>query len=99
MELLVIGDEIVVDAFRLAGVEGLVAATPEEALNLLDERLNDETVALIAQSLAAPIRDEIERLQRRRRNAVCLLIPDLEGEPLQAEDTQRLIEQAIGIKL
>ena len=99
MRLVVIGDVIVVDSFRLVGVEGIVVETPEDALDAVRRLMREDAAVLIAQSFAAQISDELDRLRDEYRDSICLEIPDLLGEPSQAEITQRLVERAIGMKL
>jgi len=94
-----IGDVIGADSFRLIGVEGIVAEAPEEALEIVTRLLRENAAVLIAQSLAAPIRRDIDRLLLEYKDSICLEIPDLHGEPSQVQNTQKLIEQAIGMKL
>jgi len=99
MRLVMIGDVIGADSFRLIGVEGIVAEAPEEALEIVTRLLRENAAVLIAQSLAAPIRRDIDRLLLEYKDSICLEIPDLHGEPSQVQNTQKLIEQAIGMKL
>ena len=99
MQLVVIGDIIAVDSFRLVGVEGIVVEASEEALDAVRRRMREGAAVLIGQSLAAPILDELDRLRNEYRDSVCLEIPDLGGEPYTEGTTERRIEQAIGMKL
>jgi len=99
MRLVMIGDVIGADSFRLIGVEGVVAEAPEEVLEIVTRLLRENAAVLITQSLAEPVREELERLRLEHKDSICLEIPDLHGEPSQVENTQRLIEQAVGMKL
>ena len=99
MRLVMIGDIIGADAFGLIGVESIVPQAPEEVLEIVKRLLSENAAVLIAQSLAVPIRRKLDRLRLEHKDSICLEIPDIHGEPSQVQNTQKLVEQAIGVKL
>jgi vacuolar-type H+-ATPase subunit F/Vma7 len=99
MRLVAVGDRLTVDALRLIGIPGTVAETPEEASRAVDEACEGEAVVLVSRSVAQMIDKKIADLKVARRDFMVLELPSGEGPPTQAEETAKLLSQAIGIKL
>lgn len=99
MKLKVIGSEHVVNLLRLAGVEGEVADNGEHALQVLRRALQENAVVMITYSLSKEISQHILALSKERPDFVILEIPDPGGEMPTLEETQKLLEESIGIKL
>lgn len=99
MKLKVIGSEHVVNLLRLAGVEGEVADNSEHALQALRRALQENAVVMITYSLSKEISQHILALSKERPDFVILEIPDPGGEMPTLEETQKLLEESIGIKL
>jgi vacuolar-type H+-ATPase subunit F/Vma7 len=99
MKLKVIGSEHVVNLLRLAGVEGEVADNGEQALQALKKALQENAVIMITYSLSREISQHILALSKERPDFVILEIPELGGEMPTLEETQKLLEESIGIKL
>jgi vacuolar-type H+-ATPase subunit F/Vma7 len=94
-----IGDPFTVQALRLMGIAGVAVTTPEEASRALDDALAPSTVVLVAESVARMVREKVDALKIARQDFIVLEIPSGEGVPHQAEDTARLVSQAIGVKI
>jgi vacuolar-type H+-ATPase subunit F/Vma7 len=94
-----IGDSFTVQALRLMGIPGVVAATPEEASRALDSVLAPATVVLVTQDVAGLVREKVDALKIARQDFIVVEIPSGSGVPHQAEDTARLVSQAIGVKI
>ncbi|RNJ73345.1 MAG: ATPase [Thaumarchaeota archaeon S13] len=65
MRIMTVGRRSFVTSFRLAGVPGTVAETPEEALAEIRSLSSDPDVGLVlvGDDVASPIEDEITRLR------------------------------------
>lgn len=98
MRIVAIGDSITVDAMKLMGIAGTVVKNAEEAKGALAEARGPETVILISPEAAEMIREEVDELKGARRDFIVMEIPG-GGAPVQAEETARLVSQAIGIKI
>jgi vacuolar-type H+-ATPase subunit F/Vma7 len=94
-----IGDPFTVQALKLMGIAGVAVTTPEEASRELDAVLAPATVVLVTESVAKMIREKVDALKIARQDFIVLEIPSGEGVPHQAEDTARLVSQAIGVKI
>lgn len=99
MRIVSIGDAVTVEALRLMGIPGTVVETPEEARDALERELGGEKVILVASETADMIRERVDELKTARREYLVLEIASSEGAPRQADETARLVSQAIGIKL
>lgn len=85
---------------RMAGIEGVVARSREEALAALDEALADSTIGilLITESLAELCADRLAPLKMSGRTPLIVEIPDRHGVRNKDAIT-RYIREAIGVKL
>jgi V/A-type H+/Na+-transporting ATPase subunit F len=102
MKFRVIADGETVLGFRLAGIEGVVVGSPEEALKALREALNsgeEVGIILITERVAQTIRNEVDRLVFSTTFPLILEIPDSRG-PLEGRGNIRdLVRSAVGITL
>lgn len=85
---------------RMAGIEGVMARSREEALAALDEALADSTIGilLITESLAELCADRLAPLKMSGRTPLIVEIPDRHGVRNKDAIT-RYIREAIGVKL
>ena len=101
MKFYVIGDEETVLGFRLAGVEGEVTRTEEEARQALERafRMEDLGVVIIPERVAATIRHEVNQYLYKTTFPLIIEIPDRLG-PLEGRGSVRdLVRAAVGVKL
>lgn len=98
MRIVAIGDRITVDAMKLMGVAGRVVENAEEAKAALVEAREPETVILISPEAVEMVREEVDELRGARRDFIVIELPGA-GGPTQAEETARLVSQAVGIKI
>jgi V/A-type H+-transporting ATPase subunit F len=85
---------------RLAGIEGVLAETREQALEAIDEAVADETIGilLISENLAEQCADKLAPLKLDGHTPLIVEIPDRHGSRKKDAITQ-YIREAIGIKL
>ena len=101
MKFYCIGDEDTVRGFRLAGIEGQAAETPEEASAALAHvaKRTDVSVVMITDVLAALIRREVDALRIDQGLPLIVEIPGPEG-PMPGRKTLReFVQEAVGIRL
>ena len=99
MKLKVIASEDVVNLLSLVGIEGKVVSSKEEVIDSLKQVMLEKDVVLITYSWSKQVSEEILRLNKERPDFIILEIPDPGGEMPTLEETQKLLEEAIGIKL
>jgi V/A-type H+-transporting ATPase subunit F len=96
-----IGDEDTVRGFRLAGIEGQVVTTDQEAQQTLQAVSNrsDIGVVLISDVIAAGIREEVDAVRLESEQPLLVEIPGPQG-PLAGRKTLRqLVQEAVGIRI
>jgi V/A-type H+-transporting ATPase subunit F len=101
LKFYVIGDEETVLGFRLAGVEGEVTQTEEEAKQALDRafQMEDLGVIIIPERVAATVRQEVDRYLYKTTFPLIIEIPDRLG-PMEGRGSVRdLVRAAVGVKL
>ena len=99
MKLKSIASEDVVNLLSLIGIEGKVVSNKQEVIDSLREAMLEKSVVLITYSWSKQVTPEILRLNKERPDFIILEIPDPGGEMPTLEETQKLLEEAIGIKL
>lgn len=101
MKFYCIGDEDTVRGFRLAGVEGRVVTTDqeaEEALQAASQR-SDIGVVMINDVVAAGIRAQVDTVRLESEQPLLVEIPGPQG-PLAGRKTLRqLVQEAVGIRI
>lgn len=99
MRMYVIGDEDTVDGFRVAGVEGTVVTSEEEAREALhnaEER--KEGIVIIPSRVAGWMQEEIDRIRYGAEKPLIVEIPGPEGAEDKTSSLFRLIRETVGIK-
>jgi vacuolar-type H+-ATPase subunit F/Vma7 len=99
LKIAAIGDRLTVRALKLMGIEGTAVSTAEEAEAAIDAVTAPATVILITGTAADMIRAKVDKMKVARQDYIVLEIPSTEKVPNQAEDTARLVSQAIGVKI
>ncbi len=86
---------------RMAGIEGVVAHTPEEVSKALDFAVNDENTAvvLMTEKLVKLCHDRVYDIKLNRRRPLIAEIPDRHGNGSTTDAISEYVEEAIGIKL
>lgn len=85
---------------RLAGIEGVVARTKEDALAAVDAALGDPTIGilLITESLAEQCAEKLAPVKLDGHTPLVVEIPNRDGARRKDAIT-RYIREAIGVKL
>ena len=101
MKFYVIGDEDTVLGFRLAGVEGEVVRTPEEASRSLERAFQEEGlgVIIIPERIAAEIRQHVDRYVYKTSFPLIIEIPDRLGPMEERGSIREMIRAAVGVSL
>ena len=68
MKIFTVGNKSFVTSFQLAGIPGIISATPEIALDEIKKLTNDSDVGLVLVSddLSEPIDDELTALRTKK---------------------------------
>jgi len=101
LKFYVIGDEDTVLGFGLAGVQGEVVQTPEQARKALERAFQMEGlgVIILPERVAATIRKEVDRYIYATTFPLIIEIPDRLGPTEGRESVRDLIRAAVGVHL
>ncbi len=101
MEIFLIGDEITVLGYSLAGVRGAVVNSKEEAADALRTAMQDPNtgIVLITQRIASEIQSLVDEAKLRMATPVVLEIPDRHGPVEGRESALDIVRRLIGIKV
>lgn len=101
MEYFIVGDEDSVLGFRMVGVRGKTAQTPEQAEKAFRAALDDEKigVVIITERIADLIRPLVDRYLFREKFPLIVEIRDRVGPVAGKPDIRTMVNEAIGIKL
>ncbi|RHM60051.1 MULTISPECIES: V-type ATP synthase subunit F [Coprobacillaceae] len=86
---------------RLVGIEGEVVHKRREFLELLEEKLKDNTIGiiLITTKLIELAPDVISEIKLKQQKPLLVEIPDRHGDSKIGETIDRYVSEAIGVKL
>ena len=86
---------------RLAGIEGVVCRTAEEARAAIDTAAADPEIGilLITEQLAAQCEDKLAPMKMNLRTPLVVEIPDRNSHGRTSDSITRYIQEAIGVKL
>ena len=101
LQFYVIGDEDTVLGFRLAGVDGEVAKTPDDARNALSRAFEKEGlgVIIIPERIAAKIRESVDQYLYKTTFPLIIEIPDRHGAMEGRGSIRDLIRAAVGVQM
>jgi V/A-type H+-transporting ATPase subunit F len=97
----VIGDESTVSGFGLAGVDGQVVETVEEAREALKKAFAapDIGIVIIPERLAAGMREDVEKCVFGCAFPLVVEIPDREGPMEKRVSIHQMVRSAVGISV
>jgi V/A-type H+-transporting ATPase subunit F len=101
MQFYVIGDESSVTGFGLAGVEGEVVETPDEAREALTKAFasSEIGIVIVTEKIASQLRKEMEEYIFGRTFPLVIEIPDRTG-PLEGRvSIRQMVRSAVGVNV
>jgi len=101
MKFILIGDEITVLGYSLAGVHGVVVNNEEEAADALKKATEDPDagIVLITQRIASEIQPQVDEAKLKMATPIVLEIPDRHGPVEDRETALHIVQRLIGIKV
>ncbi len=101
MQFYVIGDESAVTGFGLAGVEGEVVETADEAREAIKKAFSspDVGIIIVTEKIAAELRTEMEEYVFGRSFPLVIEIPDRTGPMEGRVSIRQLVRSAVGINV
>jgi len=101
MKFYVIGDEDTVLGFSLAGIEGTVVTSKDEAKEALKKAFNIEAmgIIIITERIAQTIRQQVDQHILKKSFPLIIEIPDRFG-PIEGKgDIKDMVSKAVGISI
>ena len=101
MKIRVVGDKLLVEMFRLAGVAGATPPSPDAAGETIDACLQEPEVGvvLVGSSCAARMGAGFRPYLQRRKLPMVLRIPDRQDEAGCATEIREHLQKTLGIRL
>jgi V/A-type H+-transporting ATPase subunit F len=86
---------------RLAGIDGALASTKREVLDLVEKVRGDESIAvmLITKPCYDLCSDTIDTIKLSALHPLVSVIPSADGEKGKSGEIRRLVRESIGIKI
>jgi V/A-type H+/Na+-transporting ATPase subunit F len=97
VKIFTVGSKSFVTSFQLAGVPGLISATPNKALAEITRLTNDSDVGLVLVSddIAGPISDELTAL-RAKKSTLVFSLPSVGSEKSEV-DYRLMLKKILGV--
>jgi len=101
MKFYCIADEDTVRGFRLAGVEGTIVHTADEAEEAVRRAAGNPAVGILilTDRIAAMIRPLVDQIRVERTRPLITEIPGPEGPMPGRKTLQQLVQEAVGIRI
>jgi V/A-type H+-transporting ATPase subunit F len=101
MKFYIIGDKDTVVGFNLVGIEGTVANSRSDTLQLLKQVLKrkDIGIILITEKLAKPIQLTLDELLSQKKCTLILQIPDMNGPLKGMRSVEEFVLSALGVNV
>ena len=101
MKYFCIGDEDTVRGFRLAGIEGQIVTTADEAAEALQRVISrsDVGVVIITDAVAADIREQVDTVRLEREIPLLAEVPGPQGPIVGRKSLRQLVQEAVGIRI
>ena len=97
MKIVTVGSRVFVTSSQLAGIQGIIAETPEKALNEIKKLTDDSDVGLVLVSddISDPINDELTTL-RTQKSTLVFSLPAPGSEKAEV-DYRVMLKKILGV--
>jgi V/A-type H+/Na+-transporting ATPase subunit F len=98
MRLVAIGSRVFVSSLRLAGVQGIIADSPEQALSQINsiEASDDVGLLLLSDDIGKEIRYQLTEIRAKRPIPLIFELPS-PGSKKEDIDYRSLLKQILGV--
>ena len=96
MKIVTVGNRVFVTSSQLAGIQGIIAETPEEALSEIKKLTDDSDVGLVLVSddISNPINDQLTAL-RAEKSTLVFSLPAPGSEKVEV-DYRTMLKKILG---
>jgi V/A-type H+-transporting ATPase subunit F len=97
MKIFTVGNKSFVTSFQLAGVQGIISETPENALNEIKKLTDDSDVGLVLVSddITKSIDDELTAL-RAEKSTLVFALPSIGSDKIEV-DYRVMLKKILGV--
>jgi len=97
VKIVTVGSKVFVTSSQLAGIQGIIAETPDKALNEIKKLTDDSDVGLILVSddISDPINDELTAL-RTKKSTLVFSLPAPGSEKVEV-DYRVMLKKILGV--
>jgi V/A-type H+-transporting ATPase subunit F len=97
VKIVTVGSRVFVTSSQLAGIQGIIAETPDKALNEIKKLTDDSDVGLILVSddISDPINDELTAL-RTKKSTLVFSLPAPGSEKAEV-DYRAMLKKILGV--
>lgn len=97
MKIVTVGSKVFVTSSQLAGIQGIIAETPDKALDEIKKLTDDSDVGLILVSddISDPINDELTAL-RTKKSTLVFSLPAPGSEKVEV-DYRVMLKKILGV--
>lgn len=101
MKFYCIADEHTVRGFRLAGVKGQVVSSAPQAAAAVEKLVAQPEcgILILTETVAAGIRQQVDRLRLERSRPLIVEIPGPEGSLPGRKSLRQFVQEAVGMKV
>jgi V/A-type H+-transporting ATPase subunit F len=98
VKIVTIGSRIFVTSFQLAGVQGVVVETPQEAFTQVKKLSEDADVGLvlISEDMANPISTDLTKLRATKSRPLVFALP-ASGSEKKEVDYRKMLKTILGV--
>jgi len=98
VKIVTIGSRIFVTSFQLAGVQGVVVETPQEAFTQVKKLSEDADVGLvlISEDMANPISTDLTKLRATKSKPLVFALP-ASGSEKKEVDYRKMLKTILGV--
>jgi V/A-type H+-transporting ATPase subunit F len=96
-----VGDEETVRGFRLAGVDGQVVSSAEQAEQVLTALQSDGTcgIVILTQAIGQLVPEAVRRFRFSSQPPLLVEVPGPDGPQAGHRSLQQLMQEAVGIRI
>jgi len=97
VKIVTVGSRSFVTSFQLAGVQGIISETPENALKEIKKLTDDSDVGLvlISDDISTPINDQLTEL-RAEKSTLVFALPTMGSEKVEV-DYRKMLKKILGV--
>jgi len=98
VKLVTVGSKVFVTSFQLAGVQGMIADTPEKALEEIKKLTEDSDIGLvlISDDVSKPISDNLTRIRAEKSTPLIFSLPAT-GSDKTDVDYRVMLKKILGV--